>query len=133
MGATSIFVMEGKPVQNLQPAIHPLTINFPDGSKVKSTHTCNITIPGLLTVLVGHMVPKLSIASVIVIRVLCTAGCKVVFTKTSCIVIYDGKIILCGNKDPPTDLWLLPINANYERVKTTKMMQRVHRVTIPAI
>jgi hypothetical protein len=90
-----------------------------DGSKVKSTHTCDITIPGLPTVLVGHMVPKLSIASLIGIGVLCNAGCKVVFTKTSCNVIYDGKIILCGNKDPSTDLWMLPVNATNERVKTT--------------
>jgi hypothetical protein len=110
-GATSILVMEGTPIQNLWPAIHPLTINFPDGSKVKSTHTCNITIPGLPTVLVGHAVPKLSIASLIGIRVLCNTGCKVIFAKTICNVIYDGKVILRGNKDPSTDLWTLPINA----------------------
>jgi hypothetical protein len=120
MGATSIFVVEGTPVQNLRPAIHPLTINLPDGTKVKSTHTCNITIPGLPTVLVGHVVPKISIASLIGIRVLCNAGCKVIFTKTSCDIIYDGKIILRGNKDPSTDLWMLPINTTNERVKTTQ-------------
>jgi hypothetical protein len=119
-GATSIFVMEGTPVQNLWPAIHPLTKKLPDGSKVKSTHMCNITIPGLRTVLVGHVVLKLSIASLIGIRVLCNAGCKVVFTKTSCDVINDGKTILRGNKDPSTDLWKLPINATNERVKTTQ-------------
>jgi hypothetical protein len=112
--------MRGTPVQNLQPAIHPLTINLPDGSKVKSTLTCNITILGLPTVLVGHVVPKLSIVSLIGIRVLCNTGCKVVFTKTSCSVIYDGRIILHGNKDPSTDLWTLQINVTNERVKTTQ-------------
>jgi hypothetical protein len=116
-GATSIFVMEGMPIQNLRPAIHPLTINSPDGSKVKSTHMWDITPPGLPTVLVVHVVPKLSIASLIGIKVLCDTGCKVVFTKTSCDVIHDGKIILRRNKDP---LWTLPINATNERVKTTQ-------------
>jgi hypothetical protein len=99
---------------------HPPTINLPDGSKVKSTHKCDITIPGLPTVLVGHVVPKLSIASLIGIRVLCNTECEVVFTKTSCDVIHDGKVILHGNKDPSTDLWTLPINTTNERVKTTQ-------------
>ena len=62
-GATSYFIMEGTPCKNLRLAVRPLTINLPDGTKVKSTHTCDITIPGLPTVLVGHVVPKLSITS----------------------------------------------------------------------
>ena len=53
-GATSIFIMEGTPCKNLCPAIRLLTINLPDGIKVMSTHTCDITIPGLPTVLVGQ-------------------------------------------------------------------------------
>ena len=99
-GATSIFIMEGTPCNNLQPAIRPLTINLTDGTKVKSTHTCDITIPGLPVALVGHVVPKLSIALLIGIRVLCDAGCEIVFTKTNCDVWYKGKIILRGKKDP---------------------------------
>ncbi len=62
------------PVYNLRPAIHLLTINLPNGSKVKTMHTCDITIPGLPTVLVGHVVPKLSITLLIRIKVLCDAG-----------------------------------------------------------
>jgi hypothetical protein len=72
-GATSIFTMEGTLCKNLRPATRPLTINLLDVTKVKSTHTCNITIPGLPKVLVGHVVPKLSIALLIGIRVLCNA------------------------------------------------------------
>jgi hypothetical protein len=113
-GATSIFIMEGTPCKNLCPAIRPLTINLPDGTKVKLTHMCDVTIPGLPKVLVGHVVPKLTIALLIGIRVLCDAGCKVLFTKNKCNVWYNGKIILCGNKDPSTDLWTLPINTDIE-------------------
>jgi monoamine oxidase len=57
MGATSIFVMEGTPMENIRPTLDPITINLPDGKKVMSTHTCNIMIPGLPTVLMGHIVP----------------------------------------------------------------------------
>ncbi len=115
-GATSIFIMEGTPFKNLLPAIRPLTINLPDGTKVKSTHTCNITIPGLPKVLVGHVVPKLTIPPLIGIRVLCDSGCKVLFTKTKCNVWYNRNVISIGKKDPSTDLWTLPINTDIEKV-----------------
>ena len=92
-GATLIFIMEGTPCKNLRLAVRPLTINLPDGTKVMSTHMCNITIPGLPKVLVGHVVPKLSIALLIGIRVLCDAGCEAVFTKTKCDLWYKGKLL----------------------------------------
>ncbi len=103
-GATSIFVMEGTPMENVQPTAHPITINLPDGKKVMSTHTCNITIPGLPTVLVGHIVPGIKMASLFGIRVLCNAGCTVTFDKEKCVVRYNNKIILRGYKDLSTDL-----------------------------
>jgi hypothetical protein len=116
-GATSIFIIEGTPVNNLRPSSQPLTINLLDGSRVKSTHMCNITIPGLPVILTGHIVPKLTIALLIGIRVLCDAGCTMVFTKAKFVVIYNGKIILRGYKDPSTDLWTLPIDATAEDTK----------------
>ena len=42
-GATAIFVMESAPVDNKRVAQRPLTISLPDGTKVKSTHECDIT------------------------------------------------------------------------------------------
>ena len=93
-GATAIFVMEDVPVNNKRQAIKPLTINLPNGTRVKSTHECDITIPGLPQVLTGHIVPQLTTASLIGIRVLCEAGCKVTFDKEYCDMIYNGKIIV---------------------------------------
>ncbi len=48
-------------------------INLPDGKKVQSTHVCDINIPGLPTILTGHIVPSLTITSLIGIRPLCKA------------------------------------------------------------
>ena len=59
--------------------------------------------------LVGHIVPELSIASLFGIRVLTAAGCTVKFDIEKCVVKYNGKNILTGMKDPTTDLWTLPI------------------------
>ena len=112
-GATAIFIMEGTPVGKKRIAMKPLTINLPNGTKIKSTHCCDITIPGLPKILTGHIVPSLSIASLIGVRVLCDAGCTVTFCKKHCDIIYNGKtIILKGLKDPTTNLWTIPLNTN---------------------
>jgi hypothetical protein len=108
-GATSIFIMEGADVDNKLPATVPLTINLPDGKWVQSTHVCDIRIPGLPTVLTGHIVPSLCIASLIGIRLLCKAGCKDIFDNKKCYVVFDGVVILRGFNDPSTNLWTLPI------------------------
>ena len=71
--------MEGVNVENKCLSSKPLTINLLDGTQVKSTHKCNNCIPGLPTVLTGHIVPHLVIASLIGIRLLCKANCTVIF------------------------------------------------------
>ncbi len=70
---------------------------------------CDINIPGLPTILTGHIVPSLTIPSLIGIWPLCKARCKVIFDNKKCNVIFNGKVILTGIKDSPTDLWMLPI------------------------
>jgi len=117
-GVTSIFVMKGTPVKNLRKSDNPITISLPDGSKVTLTHICDIHIQGLPTVLTGHIVPGITMASLIGTRILCKAGCKVVFDDEKCEVFYKNNIILRGYKDPTTDLWTLPI-FNNEVAKTT--------------
>ena len=118
-GATSIFIMEGVGVKNKRPAIKPLTINLPDGRQIKLTHICDIDIPGLSKTLTGHIVPDLAIASLFGIRVLCKAGCKVVFDDDKCDVFYQGKLVLRGYKDSSTDLWTLHIGPTTAKVWTT--------------
>jgi hypothetical protein len=108
-GATSIFIMDGVEVENKRLTKKPLKINLTDGRKVKLTHKCNINIIGLPCTLTGHIVPTLAVASLIGIRPLCKAGCKVIFDNKKCEVVYKEKVILRGFKDKSTDLWMLPI------------------------
>jgi hypothetical protein len=105
LGATQIFVMDGTPVINKRPTTQPLQVALADGHQVMSTHMCSIQINGLPVTLTGHIIPNLSIASLFGIRILMEAGCDVTFTKGDCIIKYNGKIILRGEKDPSTDLW----------------------------
>jgi hypothetical protein len=111
-GATSVMVMKNTPMKNIRPTTNPLNINLPDGTIVKSTHICDLEIPGLPHVLEGHIVPELTVASLVGIRILCKLGCTVLFTDKACYVRYQGKVILTGYKDPSTDLWVLPITPN---------------------
>jgi hypothetical protein len=108
-GATSIFIMEGADMANKRVTTSPLTINFPNGKKIRSIHVHDIHIPGLPTVLVGHIVLSLTIASLIGIWPLCKAGCTVAFDNEKCNVIFNGEVILTELKDPSRDLWTLPI------------------------
>jgi hypothetical protein len=96
-------------MSNVKIAKHPLSINLPDGEVLKSTHTCNIIFLGLPTVLTGHIMRGLTMASLVGIRILCKAGCQVIFTEEYCNVMYNGKLILRSYKDPQTDLWTLLI------------------------
>ena len=85
-GATSVLVMNNTPMKNVRPTTNPLNINLPDGTIVKSTHICDLEIPGLPHVLEGHIMPKLTVASLVGIRILCKLGCTVLFTDKACYV-----------------------------------------------
>ena len=62
-GATSFFLTKGAPCQNKQRAVNPIIIKLPNGRKIKSTHICDIVIPGLHTILTGHIMPDMTTAS----------------------------------------------------------------------
>jgi hypothetical protein len=61
-GATQIFIMDGTPVVNKHPMMHPLKVLLANGRQVMSTHMCDIRINGLPVVLTGHIIQDLSIA-----------------------------------------------------------------------
>jgi hypothetical protein len=58
-GTMSIFIMDGLVMVNKRVARTLLTINLPDGKQIMSMHICNMIIPGLPTVLTGHIIPSL--------------------------------------------------------------------------
>jgi hypothetical protein len=118
-GATSIFVMAGAPADNICMATKPILITLLNGKKIVSTHICDVDIPGIPHKLIGHNVPDMKMASLLGIRVLCKAGCKVIFDDEKCRVNFKGATILTGYKDPTSDLWTLPILNGEERLWTT--------------
>jgi hypothetical protein len=101
--------MEGTEVINKCCTTCPLKVTLANGKQVVSTHMWDIHIDGLPFVLMGHIIPDLSIASLFGIQVLTEVGCDDTFDKHKCTVQYNGKIILSEDKDPSTDLWTLSL------------------------
>jgi hypothetical protein len=99
-GTTSIFIMDRVDVENKCVTKIPIVMNLPDGQCITSTYICDICIPGLPTILNGHIVPNLALALLIGICPLCKAGCRVIFDNNKCNVEYNGNLILQGFKDP---------------------------------
>jgi hypothetical protein len=109
-GATSLFLTKGAPCQNKPHALNPVIVFLPDGRKIESMHLCDVMIPSLPIVLTGHIMPDMTTASLFGVRVLCKAGCQVLFDDDKCQVIFNGTVILTGYKDIASNLWMLPIH-----------------------
>jgi hypothetical protein len=86
-GATLVFVLKGTNMKNILPAVTPLIINLPDGTVVRSTHICDYEIPGLPTSIEAHIIPDLTVASLIGICILCKSGC-IVILQTRHVMLY---------------------------------------------
>ena len=98
-GATGHFVLPGTPVINIKIARHPLKINLPDGDCLASTHTCTLDIPWLPNeAKEAHIVPGLAHESLISIKILCDAGCKVAYGDDEFHVYYNNKIVWLGKR-----------------------------------
>jgi hypothetical protein len=96
MGATLLFLTKGAPCQNKHHAINLVIITLLDRCKIKSMHVCDVMIPGLPTVLMGHIMPDMTTASIFGTRVSWKAGCQVLFDDDKCQVIFNGTVILTG-------------------------------------
>jgi len=109
-GATAHFAIPGAPVINKKIATTPLIINLPDGEQLQSSHTCELNIPWLpRAARNAHILPGLKHTSLISIKVLCDAGCKVSYDDERCKVYFKNKLVWHGGREPTTQLWVLPL------------------------
>ena len=109
-GTTGHLVVLGTPVLDIQPATTPLIINLPDGETIKSTHTCKLNIPWLpAEATKAHIVPGLAHTSLLLIKVLCDAGCEVTYNGKNCLVFYKQTLVWMGQREVSMRLWVLPL------------------------
>ena len=82
---------------------------------MRSTHTCRLNIPWLPEAATeAHIVPGLAYTSLVSIRILCNAGCEVIYKDENCLVYYDKKLVWKGKREPTTKLWVLPLASDKE-------------------
>ncbi len=77
-----------------------ITVLQPSGAKMTSTHTVNLLLNKLPTdARLAHRLPGL-VNNLLLVAVLCDAGCEVFFHKHGCEVTHTGETILRGWRDP---------------------------------
>jgi hypothetical protein len=74
----------------------------------------------------------MKMASLLGIRILCKAGCKVIFDDEKCQVNFKGNTILTGYKDLASNLWSLPIFQGEEGLWTTPKSNLVVSKSTPS-
>ena len=128
-GATGHFILPGTPVTNVKIARHPLKINLPYRDWLTSTHTCTLDIPWLPNkAKEAHIVPGLAHASLISIKILCNAGCKVTYDDDECHVYYKKKVVWLRKKEQQRGLWILPLTDNTRQPQTTTTANDYNRI-----
>ena len=135
-GTTDHFMSVHAHVENIRPTKNPLKVVIPDGSKMESTHECDIAWPALpKNATTGHIIPQLTQQSLLSVVKLCDAGCTVTFKHESCIISYNEKIVMYGIKCPRTRLWLVPLNmqqwdhSKQETQRKTNVINNIHTTT----
>ena len=109
-GATGHFLQPGTPAKNIRQTKNPISISQPDGGKFKSTHECEIDNPKLpQAARAAHIVPGLAHTSLISIKMLIDAGCKVTYDTKYVKVFYRGNVVWKGTRESLTGLWVLPL------------------------
>ena len=110
-GATGHFLLPVAPAIDVKPTEKAISILLPDGERITSTHECELNIPSLpQEAKKAHIVPKLAHTSLVSIKMLCDAGCRVTYDNNTVNVFYKNIIIWKGHREPSTGLWVLPLN-----------------------
>ena len=86
---------------NIRPTTKQLQVKIPDGSKIQSTHECDIDWFNLPVLAKSeHIIPKLQQQSLLSVVKICKAGYKITIQHSICIVIYNNKISIYGTRCP---------------------------------
>ena len=98
-GATGDFLQPGPTAINIQPTDNLISIIIPDGKRITSTHECEIDLPELPSEAnKTHIVPGLAHTSLISIKMLRDAGCKVTYDEDAVKVYYKEKVVWKGQR-----------------------------------
>ena len=119
--------MVDAPVTNKQVAVAPISVTFPDGDQVHSTHIGDLDIPQLpKSARECNIIPDLASYSLISVVKLCEAGSEVSFTKwgIGVEVQYRGQLMIKGSKYTRTGLWIVPMSSPPDTTTSSSIKQQ---------
>ena len=109
-GATGHFLQPGTPAKTIRQTNNPISISQPDGGKLESTHEFDIDNPKLpQSARAAHIVLGLAHTSLISIKMLIDAGCKVTYDTKHVKVFYRRNVVWKGKSESLTRLWVLTL------------------------
>jgi hypothetical protein len=114
-GCTSNFLSSTAPCSDKQAAHVPLNVNMPNGTTIRSSHTCNLLLTDLPhQARQAHILQGLVHTSLISVGQLCDNGCSVTFTQDQFTVSKNGKCVMYGSRDPKSRLWRVNLKQIFE-------------------
>ena len=117
-GATGHFLQLCTPAKNERTTNNPISTSQPDGGKLESTHECETKNPKLSQAeRAAHIVPGLAHTSLISIKMLIDAGCKVTYNTEHLKVFYRGNVVWKGTREYLTGLLVLPLTQKQKKFK----------------
>ena len=107
-GATGHYLMVDGPYTNAIPVSQGIDVLLPSGQKIRSSHTAELSLPGLPpTAIQCHIFPDLIAGSLLSIGQLCDHGCEATFSATTVTILHDIIPIIIGFCCPITKLWTI--------------------------
>ena len=93
------YVHTAIPLKNVQPTNHGIQVLLPNKQTMQATHTGELDIPHLPPAATkAHIFPHLASGSLLSIGQLCDSGCTALFTATKLYILYQGKLVLQGQR-----------------------------------
>ncbi len=119
-GTTSHFLTTDAPATNICAATVPLVAHLPNGERVQSMHTCTLDLPELpAAARYAHIIPSLTLHSLLSVVTMCNTGCTVTFTKIGCSIVNLGRTIVRGHKCTCTGLSMVPLQQGHTNTSTS--------------
>ena len=124
------------PYTNATPVSQGIDVLLPSGQKIRSSHTAEISLPGLPpTAIQCHIFPDLIARSLLSIGQLCDHGCEATFSATTVTILNDNIPIITGFCCPLTKLWTINLEQQQTSPHITTMQKSIdnHSFTNPHI
>ena len=101
------YVMLNTPILNKKLATTPIHILHPNGTRMSSTHTCELPLVALSPIAhKSHVIPSLTSGALFYLGQLCNDGYYVFLDKIKLHIYKDDNIILTGDRDFTTGMWI---------------------------